>query len=77
MNTEVWSRVAAAADGKQPIEPADLASALLELRADLQSLSASHRRCEDRVHHVDKQLGKVAAACKTSYSRVTAELIGE
>ena len=77
MNNELWDRLADAANGKQTIEMVELASALLELRAEIDALKAKYARCQDSLHHIDKNLGKVASACKVSYGRVTAELLGD
>jgi hypothetical protein len=77
MINELWDRIAATGEGKATADAADLALALIELRAAVNSLTASSARHEETLHHVDKHLGKLASACKASYSRVTAELLGD
>jgi hypothetical protein len=76
MNKEVWDRVAEAANGKAAICEADLALALVDLRVALDTLKDSYSRCQDSLHHIDKQLAKVSSACHVTYSRVTGELLG-
>lgn len=77
MNKDVWDRIAEAAQGEEAIDSADVALALLDLRAMFDRLHANFGRCQDSLHHVDKHLGKLASACHVSYSRVTAELLGD
>ncbi|HVX14147.1 MAG TPA: hypothetical protein VHC22_23375 [Pirellulales bacterium] len=77
MNNVLWDRIAEMAQGKRTTEAVDLALALIELRDLVSSLNAGSARNQESLHHIDKQLGKLASACNVSYSRVTAELVGD
>jgi hypothetical protein len=77
MKKEVCNRVAEAANGSGTINSQELAAALIDLRVALDGLGGNYGRCQDSLHYIDKQLAKVSAACRVTYCRVTAELVGE
>lgn len=77
MNKEVWDRIAEAVKDEGAIGGADLARALIDLRVALDMLRDNYGRCQDSLRHIDKQVAKVSSACHATYSRVTAELLGE